>query len=293
MFKLLKSTEIILEKWNQCVRESLFPHISGYSWYLDSICPSWYGIVNKEYNIIIPVCISTQFGRTKVFQPPFVPKIGIFYKKLLSIEEQTELAKFMGNKFSNINLVFNKFSTIKGLNYTKLKSFYVDLNTNYRTIYNNYSPKIQNYISEGIKQKYYFTIGILPNEVISFLNNLNYFDNEQLYNYLRRLLANILYKRKGTVYAMFGQDNFMLGLGVFLQSSNSFETLLLVTKDNNELFKAIILDRFIKNNHNKAYTLYLDTGDNELWKQFSAKAYYNYQLYKQKGFFHFFSKKNS
>ncbi len=292
MFKLLKSTEIIIEKWNQSVRESLFPQIYGYNWYLDSVCPSWHGIVNKDYSIIIPVCISVQFGRIKAFNPPFVSKTSIFFKHIPTIEEQTELSKFLENKFSNINVIFNKFSRIKGLDYTKIKSYFLDLNTNYRTIYNNYSIKTQNYISEGIKQKYYFTIGILPNEVISFLNSLDYFDNEQSYNYLRRLLANILYKRKGIIYAMFGQDNIMRGLGIFLQSSNSYETLILAAEDNNDLIKTYIVDRFIKNNHSKALTLYLDTGDNDLWEQFSAKSYHNYQLYKQKGFFHFLSKKN-
>ena len=292
MFKLIKSTEITIEKWNQSVRESLFPHISGYTWFLDSVCPSWYGIVNKNYSIIIPVCISVQFGRTKVFMPPFVSKTRIFYKKIPTIEEQTELAKFLENKFSNINIVFDKFSKISGFNYIKLKSYFIDLNTNYQKIYNKYSTRVQEFIINATKQKYYFTIGILPNEVISFLNSLDYFDNEQIYNKLRRLLANIIYKRKGTIYAMFSPNNIMIGTGIFLLSSNNFETLILVTKDNNALFKTFIIDHFIRNNHSKAFTLYLDTGDNELWEQFSAKSYYNYQLYKQKGFFHFLSKKN-
>lgn len=277
-FSLVKNSDIQRDLWNQCVTSSFYPLTYAYAWYLDCICLNWYGIVNENYSFVMPLCVESKLNKLRIKHPALAPKLGYFTKKLLTKTDTEEILSILNNNFVSIKQVLNKSNFFPNTELTKKTSCFIDLNIDYTAIYEGYSLYLKNILIKQDRFKDYVLVGILPNEVVSFLNNISFFDKEETYNRLRRVISYSISKRKIAIYSAFSKKNELIGVGIFIISTFTADLILLASLENNIDIKAMIADKFIQDNSNRTITLNFEVSEENSWSDFGAKVYYNYEM---------------
>lgn len=76
--ELLSSDQIDKQKWDAKIASSDIENIFCYSWYLDAVCDRWSGLIESDYETILPVPEKKTLGVLQMIQPPFTREIDIF-----------------------------------------------------------------------------------------------------------------------------------------------------------------------------------------------------------------------
>jgi hypothetical protein len=80
MIRRLKRSEIDIEKWNRCVRESASGEVFYLHWYLDTCAETWEGLVQNDYDAVMPLAPKNRFGVSYLYQPFFTRHFGVISK---------------------------------------------------------------------------------------------------------------------------------------------------------------------------------------------------------------------
>ena len=78
---IIPSYNIDREKWNRCINESNNAVIYATSSYLDHLADNWTGIVQNDYEQVMPVVWRRKLGIRYSYQAPFIQQLGIFCGK--------------------------------------------------------------------------------------------------------------------------------------------------------------------------------------------------------------------
>ncbi len=249
----LKNNEIDKKLWDKTISKSLTQSTYGYSWYLDTVCNDWNALVADDYSIVMPLPIT---GKTSIYQPKFIPKLGIFYAKNISEADLKLFSNNLTSNIKNLSINLNKFNHLTNNTNIKRKYTYsLDLYDDYNITYSKYSNNIKQIIENQKKNKNYLVNGISPNEIINFFNKIKYYETNKYYDLLRRVLSLTSLRRLSTISAIFSAHNELIGVGIFILSAYSVDLVSLASIDNNDEIKIQIIDNFIKSNSSKTLTL--------------------------------------
>lgn len=80
MIRRLKRSEIDIEKWDRCVRESGTGEVFYLHWYLDTCADIWEGLVQNDYDAVMPLAPKSRFGVSYLYQPFFTRHFGVISK---------------------------------------------------------------------------------------------------------------------------------------------------------------------------------------------------------------------
>ena len=292
----LKNNQIDKEKWNKSLSKCINPYTYAYSWYLDTVCQNWDAIIADDYSILIPL---PNYGKLffTIYQPPLTPKLGIFYSSNLSKTYQDIFINDLPSNYKNFKLTFNKYNTLRNnKNITKKYFYSLDLYNSYNKHLERYSTHLQSIINDTKNKEYYIINGLATNEIIAFLNKAKYFDNNNDYDTLRRVLSLTSLRKLSSIYAVFSNQNELVGIGIFVLSSFTADLLVIKAKEDNEKIISFLIDKFIKTNSGKGITLNFECNNEENltknYSEFGASKQYLEQLTftKLPRFFQFFNK---
>ncbi|MBN2662730.1 MAG: hypothetical protein JXR68_03695 [Bacteroidales bacterium] len=279
--KFLKNEQINFSKWNQAISESACPLTYSYSWYLDAVCENWGALASSDYSIIMPLPYYTKFNQLIIYTPPLIPKLGFFFNK---IHDKTQIEFFFNSLPKNIlsfELPLNKLNSFNREEQISKKTYHsIDLYNIYTKNYDEYSNLIKKRLA--VKQKTYIISGLSINEIIAFLNKINYFKDTKKYNYLRRVLSITAIKNLSTVLAVFSEKNELIGLGIFILSSYSADLLAIAAINDEINTLSLIIDKFIKINSSKVLSLNFECNYSEnaqkIFNEFGASKYYRLNI---------------
>lgn len=82
----LRSSEIHRAGWDECIRHAFNGSVYGYSWYLDSVCWEWEGLVVGDYEMVMPLPMHKIGGVRIVANPFFLPYVSIYSRVKPSLE---------------------------------------------------------------------------------------------------------------------------------------------------------------------------------------------------------------
>jgi hypothetical protein len=280
-FVYIKNSKINREKWNRAISQSLFPMTYGYSWYLDSVTMFWDAIVADDYELVFPLPYRIKFNNVIVYQPLLMPKSAYYYSSILTKGETDNLFEFLKKNVHQFEIILNKFNNCDCSYASQVEYSSLDLYKSYKELSSKYSTYLKSLLFE--RQNGYIVSGISPNEVIEFLNSLNYFVDVLLYDSLRMLLSTTTIRRLSRIYGYYSKRNELLGLAIFIFSGYSVDLLVVEAVDDNEYIISALIDRFIKDNSGKTYTLNFDNTVSEevtkLYSEFGTKIYHNTRVF--------------
>ncbi|HKK09300.1 MAG TPA: hypothetical protein VJ939_00615 [Bacteroidales bacterium] len=293
MIKYLKHEEIDTEKWDLCVRKSFNSLIYGYSWYLDVVAGEWDGLVEDDYERVMPVTHRKKAGIAYLFQPFFTQQLGIYSKGKLNSEKVGEfLAELPASyKLVEINLnTFNQAPENLKKHFRPMRNYELDLISSHDEIRQSYAKNLRRNIRKAEKAKVQMMQNIRPEEVIRIFreNRGKYIKqlNDEAYRMLKQLVYVLIYRGRAKVWGAFDESNTLLAGAIFIRSKNRW---IFLFSGATELAKEtgampFLIDRFIMNHASSNNTLDFEGSNDDnlarFYQSFGAKKGIYYQFRK-------------
>ena len=137
MIRIVPRQQLDVEKYNQCIENSLQSNVFGFSWYLDIVADNWSVLVLDDYDAVMPVPWRKKFFIKYGYLPFWILELGIYSKQ---VEDENE---FLIELFSEYKFVESRLNTKNSFSmfesFRKERSFqYLSLKTPYDVIFKNY-----------------------------------------------------------------------------------------------------------------------------------------------------------
>jgi len=130
-------------KWNRCIEEADNGLIYAYSFYLDLMAGRWDALVLNDYEAVMPLTWNRKYGFYYLYQPYFIPSLGIFGLKDQNVTV-FDFLKAIPIKFRYWDIKLNESNCLMGnisnqrINITTSTNYLLNLNKPYAEINANY-----------------------------------------------------------------------------------------------------------------------------------------------------------
>jgi hypothetical protein len=155
------------QRWNALVAKDSESLIYQYTWFLEAMCDSWYGIIDDQYTTVIPLAVKRKWGIKHVYMPPFLQRMMLVGKALNEVE--TKLVNSILQNFSSLT-VFNIANF--ELNITPIKNlknnFFLDLQQGYKCVYERYTKELIKNVKKAHFRGCEFTTEVTFDQVVAF-----------------------------------------------------------------------------------------------------------------------------
>ena len=111
MIHYVKREDLEVEKYNNCIENSIQSRIYAFSWYLDIIADNWDVLVQDDYEAVMPVPFRRKFGVNYVYPPFWLLELGLF--SLKDTIDYKAFLKVLFSKFKSIELRLNTKNNIE------------------------------------------------------------------------------------------------------------------------------------------------------------------------------------
>ena len=254
--KHLTYKQIDFDKYDACINNAYNFRIYALSWYLDIVTnKDWEVLVVEDYKVVMPIPykrIKKRFFRRMVEQPLFCQQLGVFSELKLTNTHDfiREFEKLPVNTYSfnadNIDILANLFF--------ERSNFELDLNTDYRTIKQNYSKNLKRNIKKGIKSELEIieTISLDDFIYLKKKNSKNKIRNYQLQT-LKKLIKTLIDKDFGEFYGV-KKEHDIIAITFIIKSKKRLIYLESVSNLSGRKHGAMsfIIDFIISKNTNRA-----------------------------------------
>ncbi len=167
--RYLKLHDIDFEKWDKCIDNAFNGIIYGYSWYLNKTSHYWDGLIEGDYESVMPLPCKKKMGINYIYQPAFVQQLGVFSIKPITDKLLSDFIEAIPEKFKYIEYNLNISNNIPhGKNYKVItnQTFELSLNEKYETLKGNYSNNIKRNIKKAEKSNLFITYNSAPEPII-------------------------------------------------------------------------------------------------------------------------------
>lgn len=256
MIKHLKSSDIDVQAWDRCIRESFNGLIYAYSWYLDIVHDGWEALVENDYERVMPLTGGKKYGISYLYQPYFVQQLGVFSKSLLTPQKTFEFIEHIPTVYKYYDIKLNSFNKIekKYPSVQPNKNHLLDLINPYDKLSSRFSGQTKRNLKNSTKHKLTLMKNIKPEAIIKLFRenrgkNLSKWKTEH-YTVLEKLMYSSIYKGSGTAYGVFTEFNELCAGAFFMRSKSR---LIFLFSGSNELARqnssmTFLIDAVIREN---------------------------------------------
>lgn len=283
--RLLHNRQIDYVQWDRSVLNSYNGLVFAFSWYLDTVCEDWHALVLDDYQAILPLPVVRRWYQCSIFQPPFVPVLGVMWqgnKDVRNIED--DFLDMVRRKYSYIDLRLVRFNK-QSLSRWQPEVFTfqkIDLIRPFTKIQINYTHGLKTELYHARKSNYTAMRGVQPAEYLSLASG-----GRGGSNLVRRLITASLRFNMGEVIGVYNAVNVICGAGLFVWSHNRCFLLSVVSDPavGDEYIAKLVINRFLEENAEKNLTLYSINPEGHLpgnlLNQFGANDFKYYHFRKR------------
>ncbi|MDX2196059.1 MAG: hypothetical protein NW207_06550 [Cytophagales bacterium] len=144
MIKYLQNKDINYQKWDECIQYSVNTRIYAYTWWLDSVCEHWDGLVYGDYEAVMPLPWKQKYLLKYIYQPPFTQQLGIFSTNSSHFQKVQAYISAIPKVFVSIDTTFNDANIIENNKYaTTRRNQVLKLATYYDEICHKYDKRLK------------------------------------------------------------------------------------------------------------------------------------------------------
>ncbi|MFY7671347.1 hypothetical protein ACOSP6_09720 [Tenacibaculum sp. MEBiC06402] len=138
MIRVVPRKKIDIEKYDDCIANSLQSNIFGFSWYLDIVADNWTALVLDDYEAVMPIPWRKKFFIKYTYQPYWVIQLGIYSKNIVD-ENEFLIELFSEFKYTSLRMNhYNAFSMFHSYQIQK-KIQILNLNIPYERLFASYN----------------------------------------------------------------------------------------------------------------------------------------------------------
>jgi hypothetical protein len=283
VIKYLSHTEIDKQKWDSCIQRSVNGIIYAYSWYLDIVSPRWEGLVEEDYQSVMPLACRKKFGIHYLYPPFFTQQLGVFSVNKFTEEKIKEFINAIPPRFSyfEINLnTLNKFSSMDMIIHPNL-THELDLIESYQHMFDSYSENLRRNLKRASNADLVIDKHANPQLIINLFRHNKGKQYSHIrprdYDTLEELIETCMQKGRAQVWGVLTKER-RLCAGAFFVESNGKVIFLFSGANQVALTNGampFLIDRFIEENAHRNLILDFEgSNDHNLarfYKSFGSK----------------------
>ena len=230
MINYVKRQDLNVEKYDECIENSIQSNIYGFSWYLDIVADNWAVLVLDDYQAVMPIPIRKKFGITYVYPPFWLLELGVF-----SLDDCIDFKLFFDFLFKKFKAVETRLNTD---NEVKEKAGFlidkqmqmVSIKENYETVFEGYRKDRKKDLRKAEKANLVEKWNESPANLIQlFKDNVGkrtpYITNKD-YLVLEELIKTCIKKGVGEMLSIYNKENALVASGFFLKHQHKVTILV-------------------------------------------------------------------
>lgn len=283
----IKREEIDRHKWDSCVHFANNGHVFGYTWYLDNTAEEWDGLVEGDYESVLPLIRKEGVkGKSWLYMPELVSAAGIFSVHVLSKQRVDAFISAIPDRFSVGTLRFlpgvrvpDTFKSSPGAIGHRLY-----LNEPYEVLRQGYSPALIATLEaaedRGLTPRH---TPPKPEEIADFFrqHHPGGRTDKTTYHALQRIMYNALHRGIGFASAITDHSGLPLAMNFFLFSHGKLLSLVPLCSKAGQQQGAMerLLDLMVQTQAGKPLILDFNLSSSEvLPKSFGAHRVIHHEL---------------
>ena len=280
---LIDRADIDKTKWNSCVHYATNGEIYGYTWYLDNISKNWMGLVEGDYESVLPLFFdNTDGAQPQIIQPSLVKALSIYTIRVLSKKRIIEFLTSIPQTHQIHQLCLNgshPFPEDLPLKWASVPNYGLRLNQPYEGIHQEY---VNNLKEAEFPKNWRLTSSIKPEQIADFYKNHGqptHGFHESTFHALQRIMYNALHRGLGAASAVLDEHGQPLAVNFYLLSHNRATSLIPMAYPGSKGLLALtfLFEMFIRLNAGRPMTLNFNSGAS-FYEQFGAQNLPYYQI---------------
>lgn len=151
MIKLITRKKLDIEKYNDCVKNSLQYNVFGFSWYLDIVTDNWSVLVLDDYKAVMPIPWRRKFFIKYTYHPYWLIQLGIYSTEIVD-ENEFLIELFSEFKYVSVRMnALNSFSMFHDYQLQKQLQV-ISLTESYDAIYRKYNRNRKREIKKALQE---------------------------------------------------------------------------------------------------------------------------------------------
>ncbi len=251
MIRFIDRKEIDAGKWDKLIAQSPAETIYAYTWYLDQVADNWSALVLDDYRYVMPVAWKRKVGMKYIYQPFYTQQLGVFGRDEPDPDLLRKMLKLLYRKFRFAGLNLNTLNLVgeeKPLEVVDKSNYVLPLDREYNHLFASFKTNTKRNLKKSIDLSDLVDKGISVEELVDLKRRNDVIKrSEEDYKWLKNLLAAIISRGEGKIYATRTEGRltaaaffaFSKTRAIYLLSASSPEG-----KDRRAMFR--IVDTFIR-----------------------------------------------
>lgn len=291
--KLVKREEIEKARWNGCVHYAPNGNVFGYTWYLDAIAREWDGLVEGNYESVMPLMQRNNWlNKKELHQPDLIRESGIYSVNVLSPTRIQAFLDAIPEAYKYWEMAINESnSSIKKLAIESQPqvNYYLDLRPSYEEISANYSADLLRELAKAEAANYAISGGFKPEKLADFYKKYTKHSNQVAENFhgVQRIMYNVLHRGKGFATGVIDEQGELVATDFYIYSHHKVVSFLSVISPAGKAngAAALMYNTLIQGHAKRQITLDFNSANTKLAQGFGAEARYFYRIKKNERLF--------
>jgi len=251
----LRNSEIDIDLWDDCVRQSIQSLPYAFSFYLAVVAPNFSGIILNNYEAILPLPTKKKLGVEYVYRPLVCQQLGIISKKKLDEVTNLAMVKTIPSKIKYINYCVSTKLSDKG-DFIPKDNYIIQLNQTYSNLLANYKYNTRRQIKIALKKEPNIIEDVAIDSVIKLVkqtfNNKNSILSDKDYVTLKKLFEVLSMHKLGHSLGVLNDKNELCAIVFYIKTDKRIINLInastTIAKKNG--WTAVLIDHIIKKHSN-------------------------------------------
>ena len=263
--RYIKREDIDQLKWDSCVHYATNGRIYGYTWYLDNVCENWDGLVEGDYQSVMPLIWNDKLlGIKQIFQPFLAQQLGVFSVNVLSPKRLEGFIAAIPEEYKKVTIHLNAKNPLKeieGYSITPRNNFVLNLNDDYDVIESKYSKNHKRSLKKSRKFDNVIGSNIKPETLMEQYRKYQGIKikdfKDDSYHAAHRIIYNALHRGRGFISSIQNKQGDIMAAAFFTVSHNRLTLLFPSTtpqgRERNSMH--LLLDMTIQMNSSRPISL--------------------------------------
>lgn len=287
--RLIPREEIDKTKWNSCVHYATNGNVFGYMWYLDAMARHWDGLVEGDYESVMPITYKNlSWGRQGLMQPPLIREMAIYSINAPSNKRNDTFWAALPEAISKVDLQLDAFSQPHQEGWIKEEktNYFLPLSESYERIRERYSPELIERLRIATAADLFPMANLKPERIAALFRQTKGLLTEPEFHGLQRIMYNVLHRGWGFASGIMNREQEVLAADFFIFSHGRVMSMApVITKAGNEVYaKDYLYDLMIRQQAGKPQSLDFNTSltDTDFAREFGGLDYPYHRVQRQR-----------
>lgn len=277
--RFVERADIDKIKWNSCIHYAINGNVFGYMWFLDNVAKEWDGLVEGDYESVMPVIGRPKYlGVKELYQPDIIRESGIYSINTLSPKRIKGFFEALPEEYKVVNIHLNEQhqlseKQVPNGTLTPLQNHQLYMGKSHEDIAADYSPDTLQKLERANLSNLTPTTNLKPEKLVDFYkqHTTERKNIDRRYHEYLRIMYNCMHRGWGMSSAILDKSQNVLAAAYFIYSHSKVIRLFSASSPDGQQKGAdtLLFDMLIRTHCGKPSILDFNSSD-DIYTGFGA-----------------------